>query len=372
MLPIKLKTILKEIQKKKEKYFFKKRLEKISFNLPKKGIRINYGSHLHTEFGKIIHGGKVKIRHLQKIFTENVNNYNLIYLVSSACPPMAEEWVRWAKSRGVKIIWNQDGVAYPAWAKYHWKKVNEQFNRMLNLADYVIYQSEFCRKSADLFLGSVKVPWEIIHNCVDLNIFSPQPQIPSLYPWLLLAAGTHQQPERVWIILECLKILKERGKNVRLILAGKMDWPSGEQQLRKYIQVLGLGDLINRITFFSQVQAPEIYRKAHLCIHPKYKDPCPTVVIEAMACGLPIIGSNSGGLPELVGEQGGILLDVPDSWEKMYYPNPNDMADAVERLFTDLFEWRKRARLQAEAHFGLSKWIARHQAIFKKVLSGVY
>ena len=32
----------------------------------------------------------------------------------------------------------------------------------------------------------------------------------------------------------------------------------------------------------------------------KYKDPCPNSVIEAMSCGLPILYSNSGGLPELV------------------------------------------------------------------------
>ena len=38
----------------------------------------------------------------------------------------------------------------------------------------------------------------------------------------------------------------------------------------------------------------------------KYKDPCPNSVIEAMSCGLPILYSNSGGLPELVNNRCGV------------------------------------------------------------------
>ncbi len=62
--------------------------------------------------------------------------------------------------------------------------------------------------------------------------------------------------------------------------------------------------------------APELYRAAHVVLHPKYKDPCPTVPIEAMACGVPVVGSRSGGTPELVSPDAGVLVDVEDVWTR--------------------------------------------------------
>ena len=46
----------------------------------------------------------------------------------------------------------------------------------------------------------------------------------------------------------------------------------------------------------------------------KYKDPRPNTVIEALSCGLPVLHSKSGGLPELVNNSCGVSLFVKDSW----------------------------------------------------------
>ena len=50
--------------------------------------------------------------------------------------------------------------------------------------------------------------------------------------------------------------------------------------------------------------------------------------IEAMSCGVPVIGSLSGGMQELVSDEGGVLLDVPDHWDRMCYPEVDEMVDA--------------------------------------------
>ena len=47
-------------------------------------------------------------------------------------------------------------------------------------------------------------------------------------------------------------------------------------------------------------------RRAHVLLHTKVNDPCPTAVIEAMACGLPVAYPASGGTVELVGDEAGI------------------------------------------------------------------
>ena len=55
--------------------------------------------------------------------------------------------------RGAAIVVNQNGVAYPAWAGLRTDEINEPLREALNAADYVFFQSEFCKSSADRFLG---------------------------------------------------------------------------------------------------------------------------------------------------------------------------------------------------------------------------
>ena len=59
------------------------------------------------------------------------------------------------------------------------------------------------------------------------------------------------------------------------------------------------------------------------------KDPCPSAVIEAMACGLPVVYPASGGTVELVGDEAGIGVPHPDGWERDEPPDPEALADAV-------------------------------------------
>jgi glycosyltransferase involved in cell wall biosynthesis len=63
---------------------------------------------------------------------------------------------------------------------------------------------------------------------------------------------------------------------------------------------LGVSNFISLIGKYSQTEAPMIYKNANVLIHLKYLDPCPNVVIEGMASGLPVIYSDSGGTKELV------------------------------------------------------------------------
>ena len=64
-------------------------------------------------------------------------------------------------------------------------------------------------------------------------------------------------------------------------------------------------------------------------LHPSILIPAHTVVIEALSCGLPVIGSASGGLPEMVAPSCGALIPVPLSWEKLITPTGEQLAAAV-------------------------------------------
>ena len=136
-------------------------------------------------------------------------------------------------------------------------------------------------------------------------------------------------------------------------------------EVEEKIRGLGIGDCVRRIPAYRQEVAPAIYRAAHILLHPKYKDPCPTVPIEAMACGLPVLGSASGGMSELVSRDAGVLIDVPESWEENYWPAPTAMADAVETIMGRYAEFREAARATAEARFSKQGWVAQHRRVFE-------
>jgi glycosyltransferase involved in cell wall biosynthesis len=154
-----------------------------------------------------------------------------------------------------------------------------------------------------------------------------------------------------------------------LTITGEMKWPGGDAEVRKYVQALGLSEKVTFRPAFTRDQAPDVYRDAHVLLHPKDKDPCPTVPIEAMSCGLPVVGSRSGGMPELVPASCGRLVEVKESWVADHAPDPARMADCVEEVMADHQAFSAAARAHAVSAFDERQWLDRHEAIFRKVLA---
>ncbi|MEA3211240.1 MAG: hypothetical protein QOE70_4297 [Chthoniobacter sp.] len=342
---------------------YRRALAARSFTLPRGEPVLSYGGVLPRDPRAIVAGGHVKLRHLDRAFPER-KNFNVLYLVSSALPPHALDLVRWAKKGGAKLVWNQNGVAFPAWAGARFEDTNRPRAELLREADFVVYQSEFCRESADRFLGAAPGPSRVLFNPVDLREFSPPAAPPALDCWQLLTAGTHYQPWRVLGPIETLRHLLDAGETARLTIAGAFRWPNAEAEVHAAIERFRLRKAVTLCPAFTQGEAVELYRSAHVLLHPKYHDPCPTVVIEALACGLPVVGSRSGGLPELVGDEGGELVEVPLSWEKASAPESARMADAVTRLMSEWPARSRAARERAQRLFDSDRWVAAHREIF--------
>jgi glycosyltransferase involved in cell wall biosynthesis len=243
--------------------------------------------------------------------------------------------------------------------------------QLLRMADFVVYQSTFCRESADHFLGKARCPSATLFNPVDLAAFSPAPEPPGLDCCQLLAAGTHNQGFRVIGAVETVRHLHKLRQPAHLTIAGELRWPRAKLDVKEAIARCGVMDAVELRPPFTQAEAVEMLRASHILLHAKYHDPCPTMVIEALACGVPVIGSRSGGMPELLGfaDEGGELIDVPLSWEHAEYPHPTAMAAAVERIMVAWPERSRLARARAERLFGVEAWLREHERIFGQVLA---
>jgi glycosyltransferase involved in cell wall biosynthesis len=324
--------------------------------------------------GQLVSGGVVKLQNLVEEFPNSPNYYNILYFVSSKLP--ADWWIQWriARKKGIKIVLNQNGVAYPAWHGWGGFLTNWPFRVLLREADYVFFQSQFCRETADQFAYVRKHNAEVLPNCVDVEHFSPSQD--SLAPHSdlrLLVAGTHMYASRVELAIQTLIKLSADGLPVRLLIAGKLAWHRNErrarQDIERWIAASKISEKISYIGSYTQAEAPSVFNASDILLHPQYNDACPSLVLEAMASGLPVVYSKSGGIPELVGEEAGVAVPVEISWGKIAWPDPQALAEGVKKISLDLNIYKARARLRAVKCFNASDWRGRHREVFDSLLS---
>lgn len=318
-------------------------------------------------------GGMVKVAYMQREFPNSVDRCNLLYLVSSQLRLGARLIAAAGRRRGIPLVWNQNGVAYPGWHGPGWERVNEPMSALLHAADHVFYQSEFCRLSADRFLGQTRGSSEILYNAVDTSVFTPAESPLPVRPLVLLLAGNQYQRYRLEAAIRTLALIDRSGIDARLLVTGRLsfarDHLAAEHAAVSLCEELGIREQVTFIGPYSQADAPDLFRRAHVLLHPKYNDPCPTVVIEAMACGVPVVYSASGGVPELVGRDAGIGIPAALDWERDLVPDPSDVADAALRLAQEHPAYADAARRRAVERFDLGPWLARHREVFEGLLA---
>jgi len=323
--------------------------------IPAKGLRLNLAGVLPPKGSRaIVHGGKVKLLSLRERFGETWTGFNIAYFASSGLPFAPAVWMRLYKLFGVKVVWNQNGVAYPAWAGKETRRINQLMDP-IHLANYVIFQTEFTKKCSDKFLGTYTGPHTILINPVDTKVFKPRSESLPVEPLKIIMSGHHfESKERLGVSLDAIRKLRAGGVDVKLIVIGNTQEVPSED----WMEVSGK---------FTREEAPRLYQKAHILLHLKALDPCPSMVLEALASGLPVVGLNNGGMPELVSESSGILIPAEENFDKFSYPDSGEVANAIIQVRDNLGSLSRGAREQA-LKFDTEIWLKKHQEIFNKIL----
>jgi glycosyltransferase involved in cell wall biosynthesis len=331
------------------------------------GLAIWYGVERMPGPDEVVYGGAVKFSLLHERLPNAPRDFNVLYLGSSSMPIESPTLLRLARHRNAVFAWNQNGVAYRGWYGEGWRLVNTPRARLLRQADVVFYQTAFCKLGADLFYGEPTARWEILPNPVDTARFSPAPA--PARPLTLLLAGSQYQRYRVEAALETLARVRREVPEARLLVAGELSFaPDAPAVVAGFVDRLSLGAAVELTGTYTQAEAPELFRRADILLHTKYNDPCPTAVLEAMACGLPIVYSASGGVPELVGDDAGLGVPAPLDWERDHPPASDELAAAVLAAAERLTELADAARRRAVERFDANAWIERHIAVFEELL----
>jgi glycosyltransferase involved in cell wall biosynthesis len=330
----------------------------------KDGPAVFYGGARAGDLG----GPLVKVKLLQQRFPQVLTGYSLIYMLSNAIylPQFAIEWV---KGSGVPIVLNQNGVFYKAWFPDGWQRENERMAGPHAAASHVFYQSEFCRMCAHKFLGARSGASEILYNGVDTDVFTPAERSESGRPFTFLVTGRidPSTAHRLKSSVAGLAAARKGGLDCALQVAGGVD---GEvrTEIGAEIERLGIADHVSFSGAYRHAQAPAVYQSADAYLMTKHNDPCPNAVLEALAIGLPVLYSASGGVPELVGDDAGVGLPVEQTFEYSAVPKPDDIASGMAAVMRGRETMAANARTRAVERFSLTNWYARHEAVFRKLL----
>lgn len=325
-----------------------------------------YGGARAGDYG----GPLVKVQRLSEQFDEHLWRYNIAYVLSNT-PYLPDMALALLKVRGIPIIHNQNGVFYSGWYEGDWQHQNRRMARSFHGADHVFYQSEFCRAAAHRFLGARDGPGEVLYNAVDTQRFRPQAdaakQRANGTTFLLTGKINAHLFYRLHSTLHGLAEARKRGLEAKLVIAGRLD-PTALNATRQLTAELKLDDCIQIAGPYSQADAPVLYASAQAYVTTKHQDPCPNAVLEALACGLPVLYSNTGGVPELVGAEAGVALDCDEDWEHPQVPSTSDIADGMLRIAERTAEMSSAARARAVSRFDIRDWLNRHDQIFRQLL----
>jgi glycosyltransferase involved in cell wall biosynthesis len=208
----------------------------------------------------------------------------------------------------------------------------------------------------------------VLYNGVDTVRFAPGPPRRQDGPLTLLVTGKIDSHlfYRLDSTLRALALAVARGLDARLAVAGWVA-PEAAAKARALASELGLAQKLKLTGAYTQEQAPAIYGAADIYVMTKHNDPCPNTVLEALACGLPVVYSASGGVPELVGDAG-IGVPVPEDWSQPRVPDAEALAQAIVDVAAQRAAMGALARRRAVERFDIAHWLARHRQVFESLV----
>jgi glycosyltransferase involved in cell wall biosynthesis len=276
------------------------------------------------------------------------------------------------KRRGVHIVQRLNGMNWlhrlqPTGIRHYLRA--EYGNLILRLirnyfADHIVYQSQFAQDWWERIYGPAPVPNSVVYNAVDLETYSPTapssgyPITQSPIYRVLLVEGSLMGGYELGLET-AVKLVEQLNteyrdplvKPVELMVAGRVSEAVKSRWAQKTDIKIEWAGLI------PHEQIPELDRSAHLLYSSDINAACPNSVIEALACGLPVLAFDTGALPELVtGDSGRVVAYGGDPWQ-LEAPDTPKLAEAAVEILTDQPRFRSGARARAEKAFGLEPMI---------------
>lgn len=221
-----------------------------------------------------------------------------------------------------------------------------ELHRTVDAADLIIFNCDFLTNQ---FLTRIKYGSEkirIVHNGVDTKRFVPRPELTPKEEVIILFVARMVPQKGADLLIRAACKIHDKHRRFKLRIVGSHGFSEHgplspfEVELRK--MATPLGNDVEFLPFMDRHRILPVYQSASIFCGPSnYDEPCTLAIPEAMACGVPVVASNRGGIPE-IGKDAILYFNTPDT---------NELADKLAYLIdnaTAREEWGRRARAQAE------------------------
>lgn len=210
-------------------------------------------------------------------------------------------------------------------------------------------------------LGISTHKMEIIPNGVDCEVFdSDFRRRPGERGWHLLYVGRFTEQKGVGVLLQAMAILRQKRDDVRLTLIGGGEKTGRAAVFYRQTEALGLRDCVEFFDELPWSQIPRYMNAADVFVLPSFYESFGLVLVEAMACGLPLVATRCGGPNNLVEQGTGLLVEVDDA---------EDLARGVEEVLKTYAHYDRRAiRRRAREKYDYRQVAARIYGVYKTVL----
>jgi glycosyltransferase involved in cell wall biosynthesis len=159
---------------------------------------------------------------------------------------------------------------------------------------------------------------------VDPEVFRPYDEVVKKKGRLMVTTSSDVPMKGLVPLLEAIAKLRVE-RDIDLIVIGK---PQPKGRVASALERLGLTDIVTTITGVSDEDLARLYGEAEIAIVPSLYEGFSLPAIEAMSCGVPVVATTGGALPEVVGVSGETGLLVEPN-------NPDALVEAIGRLLDD-------------------------------------
>ncbi|MEP7106705.1 MAG: glycosyltransferase [Ferruginibacter sp.] len=200
------------------------------------------------------------------------------------------------------------------------------------------------------------VPYRVVPNTVNTEFFYYEPAALKKFRFIHPSYMSYQKnPEG---ILEACKLVKENGYEFELLMIGNK-----EERLVSLSQKYGVDE---QVLFEAVVPYPEVASRMRqssaLLLFSRFEN-LPCVLLEALCCGLPVISSRVGGIPEVINTTNGILVESEDT---------NALAAAMIQMMDSYYTYNREALAsEASALFSYEKVGKQFAVIYNDILDQV-
>lgn len=252
-----------------------------------------------------------------------------------------------------------DVPGYNSRLRLDYKLLSPLFTRIWRKSSLVVANSEGLRKLAKEFMPDLDV--RVIPNGIDTSQFYPPEKRSFREPVKLLTVGRLISRKRTDLLIKAVDCAQKAGLSVHFTIVGDGNLL---KSLQKLVDELGISPNITFAGRVSSERMPRLYRDNDILIMSSVHEGMSNAMLEAMACGLPIITTGCEGVEELISDNG-VVVETDSA---------NEIAEAIGKLAKDKqmctqmsIASRKRAALfswksMAEEYLNHAREITRKKA----------